>query len=108
MSKTLSNFEFISASFTLANPLQETKVTSVSFSMFELNKRLSKTNLYLYFLYFVNLWITVSELIEYLLDQENHDPCLECRVFESCQLFQGSLVFFSRLFYFSSIAVYQN
>ena len=43
----LSRFCFINAFFALFNPFEMSKITSVSFSILELNKRLSKAN-YIY------------------------------------------------------------
>ena len=68
MPNRLVNFKFIRACFASLNPSQEIKMTSVSFSIFELNKRLSRRNLYLCFLYLVNFCITVSELVEICSD----------------------------------------
>ena len=64
MLRVLSKLLLINAFFALFNPFETTKITSVLFSMFELNKILCKTNLYLQFLYFVSFCITTSELIE--------------------------------------------
>ena len=46
-SRRLIDFEFIRAYFASLNPSQEFKIISVSFSIFELNKRLSRRNLHL-------------------------------------------------------------
>ena len=43
----LSKFLLIKTFFALFNPFETTKITSVLFSMFELNRILCKTNLYL-------------------------------------------------------------
>ena len=65
--KTFSIFELINASFALHNSLHVKSITSVSFSELELNKKLSKTKLNLYLLYFVNRWMTLLVFKEMLI-----------------------------------------
>ena len=64
---TSSIFDLTNPSFALLNPLHVKNIPSVLFSKLELNKKLSKTNLYLHLLYFVNCGMTLLAFKEMLI-----------------------------------------